>query len=100
MTVNPAAAVTARRNVAQRIERLLASLDSARRQPSRREVFHVCTALDRMKVGRYPEAEEAMLRAEHASPVPAEFANRLDVNAPATVEQLRAQLAEALVSEG
>ena len=40
-----------------------------------------------------------MLRAERALPVPAEFANSLDTNAAATVDQLRAQLADAFGAE-
>jgi hypothetical protein len=95
-TPGPAAVATARRTVAQRIERLLAGLEQARRQPSRREVFHICDALTLMKGGQHAEAEAAVLRAEHANAVPVEFANRLDTNAPATVDQLRARLAQAL----
>jgi hypothetical protein len=41
-----------------------------------------------------------MLRAECANLVPAKFANSLDTRAPATGEQLRAQLAAALTGEG
>jgi hypothetical protein len=53
-----------------------------------------------MKVGQYPEAEEAMLRAERALPVPADAARHLDTNPTTTVEQLRAELAEASAAEG
>jgi hypothetical protein len=60
MTLSPAA-VTARRNVAQRIERLLRVVERAHRLPSRRERFSVRHALELMKVGQYPDAEEAML---------------------------------------
>jgi len=100
MTLSPAAVATARRNVVQRIERLLNVVDRARRPPSRREIFYVRQALDLMTVGRYPDAEEAMLRAERALSVPADEAHGLDTNPTTTTAQLRAQLAEALTSEG
>jgi hypothetical protein len=100
MTPSPADAATARRTVSQRIERLLAGLERARRQPNRREIFHVRNALELVKLGQYPEAEEAALKAERAAPVPAVDAHRLDLNASFTVEQLRTQLAEALTSGG
>ncbi len=41
-----------------------------------------------------------MQRAERALPVPADEAHELDTNPTTTTEQLRAQLAEALRSEG
>jgi hypothetical protein len=99
MTVSPAAVATAHRNVVQRIERLLKVVERAHRPPSRREIFHVRDALELMKVGRYPEAEEAMLRAERALPVPPDAVHRLDTNPTTTVEQLRAQLAGVLAGE-
>jgi hypothetical protein len=99
MTLSPAAVVTARRNVAQRVERLLKVVERAHRPPSRREIFYVIDALELMKVGQYPEAEEAMLRAERALPVPADAVHRLDTNPTTTVEQLRVQLTQASTSE-
>jgi hypothetical protein len=100
MTISPAAVVTARRNVAQRIERLLNVVDRAHRPPSRREIFYVRHALELVKVGRYPDAEEALMRAERALPVPTDEAHGLDTNPTTTTVQLRAHLAEALTSEG
>ncbi|CAN5546085.1 hypothetical protein BH10PSE6_BH10PSE6_04630 [soil metagenome] len=100
MTISPAGVATARQNVAQRIERLLKIIERAHRPPSRREIFHVGDALELMKVGRYPEAQEAMLKAERALPVPPDAAHRLDTNPTTTVERLRAQLAEALTGAG
>ena len=90
MTFSPAAVVTARRNVSQRIERLLKVVERAHRPPSRREIFHVRNALELMKVGQYPEAEEAMLKAERAFPVTAEEGHALDTNQTTTVELPRA----------
>jgi len=64
------------------MERLLNVVDRVHRATSRREIFHFHHALVRLKTGQYPDAEEAMPRAERALPVPAEFANCLDANAP------------------
>jgi len=100
MTLSPAAVATARRNVVQRIERLLNVVDRAHRPPSRRELFYVRQALDLMKTGRYPDAEEAILRAERALPVPSDEAHGLDTDPTTTTAQLRAQLAQALAGEG
>ena len=100
MALSPAAVAAARRNVVQRIERLLNVVERAHRPPSRREIFYVHDALKLMKVGQYPEAEEAMLRAERALPVPSDAAHHLDTNPTTTVEQLRTQLAEALAGDG
>ena len=52
MTLGPAAVATARRNLVQRIDRLLNVVDRAHRAPGRREIFHVHHALDLMKAGR------------------------------------------------
>jgi hypothetical protein len=92
MTLNPAARATARRNVADRIDRFLNGLERASRQPNRRELFWLREALANLKEGRYPEGEDAMDRAERALPIPEHTANDLSTNASATVEQLRAQL--------
>ena len=100
IVTSPAAVAATRRNVAQRIERLLKVVERAHRPPSRREIFHIGNALDLMKVGHYPEAEEAMLKAERALPVSVDEAHRLDTNPTTTVEQLRAQLAKVLTGAG
>jgi hypothetical protein len=92
MTLNPAARATARRNVADRIDRFLNGLERARRQPNGREVFWLREALANLKEGRYPGGEEAMDTAERAMPVPEQAANDQATNAGVTIEQLRGQL--------
>ena len=98
--MTPGSAGPARRTVVQRIERLLEVVERARRPPSRREIFHVGDALEHLRAGQYPEAEEAMLRAERASPVPEDAGHRPDTNPTSTIERLRAQLAQAMTGEG
>ena len=68
--------LTARRNV-ERIDRFLNRLQSARRQPNRRELFWLREALMKLQEGQYPAGEDAMDKAERTLPVP-EHARRAD----------------------
>ena len=77
MTVSPAAVATARRNVAQRIERFLNGLERAGRLPNR---HHLREAFQKLEAGQYPEGEDAMLKAERIAPIP-------EVGAPAVPER-------------
>ena len=79
-------------NIARRITRFLAGLERARRQPNRREAYHLRDALERMKAQDYPEGEDAMLRAERSAPLPGHVANLLTTNESVTVRQLREEL--------
>jgi hypothetical protein len=92
MTLNPVARATARRNVADRIDWFLNTLQGARRPPNRRELFWLREALANLQEGQYPAGEDAMNKAERALPIPEHAANELSTNAGVTVEQLRAQL--------
>ncbi len=92
--------LTARRNVAERIDRFLNRLQSARRQPNRRELFWLREALMKLQEGQYPAGEDAMDKAERTLPVPEHVANDLSTNAGTTVEQLRAQLNQIMKVEG
>jgi hypothetical protein len=100
MTLNPTARATARRNVAERIDRFLNGLEGARRLPNRRELFWLRETLGNLQEGQYPAGEEAMDKAERALPIPEHAANDPSTNAGATVEQLRVQLDEIMKAEG
>ena len=100
MTLNPTARATARRNVADRIDRFLNGLQSARCLPNPRELFWLREALVNLQEARYPAGEDAMDKAERALPVPDHAANELSTNAGTTVEQLRARLHHIMKSEG
>ena len=100
MTLNPIARATARRNVADRIDRFLNGLEVVRRLPNRRELFWLRDALANLEEGQYPTGEEAMDKAERALPIPEHAANDPNTNAGATVEQLRADLDRIMKAEG
>ena len=90
MTLNPTASATARRNVAERIDRFLNVLRRTRRLPNRPELFWLRHALVNLQEGQCPAGEEAMDKPERTLPIPEHAANDLSTNAGATVEQLRA----------
>jgi hypothetical protein len=81
-----------RGRLTQRISRFLAALERARRQPNRREAYHLRHALERLAAEQYPESEEALTRAEHSAPLPGHVANLLATNESVTIGQLRDEL--------
>lgn len=82
--------------LAQRIEKLLRGLERAKRQPNRREAYHLREALEMIETERYAEAEAAVIKAEHASPLPAHVATLVETNNLGTAEQLRSELGKIL----
>jgi hypothetical protein len=70
MTLNPVAGVTARRNVAERINRFLNGLQGVPRLPNRRELFRLREALVNLEAGQYPAGEGAMDKAERMLAIP------------------------------
>ena len=92
MTLNPTALATARRNMAERIDRFLAGLDRARRLPNRRELFWLRAALANLGESGYSAGEEAMDKAERTLPIPEHAASDLATNAGMAVTELRGQL--------
>jgi hypothetical protein len=100
MTLNPTARATARRNVADRIDRFLNSLQSARRLPNRRELFWLRAALANLEESQYPAGEDAMDKAERTMPIPEHAASHLATNAGMTVTELRGQLDRIVKAAG
>ena len=96
MTVSPAAVATARRNVAQRIERFLNGLERARRPPNRRELHHLREAFEKLEAGQYPEGEDAMLNAERIAPIPEAGAPAVPESDAVSITELRAELGRIL----
>ena len=86
------------RGTIQRVERLLAGLARVRRQPNRREAYHLCDALDHLRAGRFPEAEDAVVRAERVTPLPADVSSRLATNTLPTLEDIQAELNELIAT--
>jgi len=92
MILNPAARATARRNVADRVDRFLNGLEGAKRQPNRRELFWLRIALANLQEGQHPAGEDAMDKAERAMPIPEHAAGDLATNAGMTAAELRGLL--------
>jgi hypothetical protein len=80
------------RSLIQRIDRFLVGLERMKRQPNRRESYYVRDALEYLQSGRYREAEEALIKAEHVAPLPTHVASMPATNQLVTVVQLRSQL--------
>jgi len=90
---------TPHREVAQRISRFLRGLERARRQPNRREAYHLRVALEQLRAAQYADSDAAMTNAERCAPLPAQVASLIATNEPVTVVQLQKQLDEALAIE-
>jgi hypothetical protein len=82
--------------VAHRMERFLAGLQRARRQPNRREAYHLQATLEHLKDGQLVEAEAALSSAERAEPLPPHIAGLLSTNAPVALADLIARLARTM----
>ena len=63
-----------------------------KRQPNRRESYHVRDALENLEGERYREAEEALIKAEHLAPLPAHLASMLVTDQLVSVVELRSRL--------
>ena len=81
-----------RAKITLRFTRLLSGIERARRQPNRREAYHLRDALERLQAQEYAESEEALLRAERSVPLPGHVANLLATNESVTIGQLRDEL--------
>ena len=82
--------------LAERIAKFLAGLERAGRQPNRRESYHLREALEMIESERYNDAEAAVIKAEHAAPLPAHAASLVQTNELGAVEHLRAALGQIL----
>jgi len=100
MSETPVARRTARRNVVQRIDRFLAALALARREPTAYEAHHVLQALEYLSLDQYAAGEDAMLRAERFDIAPPSWiAEVKPLPEPVTLTQLRERAAAALAEE-
>src|SRR5215471_10941460 len=79
-------------SVVRRIQRFLAGLERARRQPNRREAYHICMAMEHLHAGRLKESEDALHKADRVDPVPSDIATQAAYNETPTVEQLQIAL--------
>ncbi len=83
--------------VARRISRFLAGLERARREPTRRESYYLRVALEMLEADRVGEAQEAVIKAELAAPLPAHVASLVQTNELGTIQQLRTALGKIQV---
>jgi hypothetical protein len=89
----------AREDLIRRIRRFVAILERARRQPNRREAYHVLFALECLQGGKYEEGGKAMRDAEHVVALPAALSGVQGIHEKMTTQQLNARLAEILGSD-
>ena len=89
-----------REDLIRRIRRFVAILERVRRQPNRREAYHVLLALQCLQAGSYEEGEQAMRDAEHVVALPAALSGVQGIHEKMTTQQLKARLAEILGSDG
>ncbi|TAJ97370.1 MAG: hypothetical protein EPO10_00850 [Reyranella sp.] len=54
----------------QRIHRFVLVLERFRRNPNRREAYHILSAIELLREGRYEAGLEAVRAAEHVAPIP------------------------------
>lgn len=59
-----------RHSLCQRIHRFVLVLERFRRNPNRREAYHVLSAIEALREGRYDVGMEAIRAAEHVAPIP------------------------------
>jgi len=82
--------------IAGRITRILRGLERAKRQPNRREAFHLRSAIELLGAHKLDEAEKALQNAERAAPLPAHIATLVTTNQQVTWDQLQRELEQAL----
>lgn len=92
MAIDEGSPKKVRQLVVSRLQAMLRGLERARRQPNRREAYYMCQAIEHLEADRLSESEEAVLRAAHMSPLPADQAKKTESNRPSTIIQLRQAL--------
>jgi hypothetical protein len=93
MTMSRQAVQTARRNLGQRIERLLNGIEKAGRNPNRIEIDLLTVALGHLEMDEWPDGEQAVSRAERSgNPTSAQLAEVKVRSEPVTALHLRQRL--------
>jgi hypothetical protein len=59
-----------RESLSQRVHRFVLVLERYKRNPNRREAYHVLSAIDCLKEERYEAGLESIRAAEHVEPIP------------------------------
>jgi hypothetical protein len=76
----------------QRLQRMLAGIERAGRNPNRREAYHIGVAIEHLRSGRLAESEEALGKAARVEPIPPDVGAQTAFNEVPTVAQLRMAL--------
>lgn len=87
---------TARRDLVRHIQRFVATLERNRRQPNRREAYHVLVALECLEAGDHERGEAAMRDAGRLVALPAAVAGLRGIHETMTTHQLSGRLADIL----
>lgn len=85
---------TARRDLVRHIQRFVAILERNRRQPNRREAYHVLVALECLEAGDCERGEQEMRDAEHLVALPTPVAGLQGIHEKMTTQQLSGRLAD------
>lgn len=83
----------------QRIHRFVLVLERFRRNPNRREAYHILLAIESLREGRYEAGLEAVRAAEHVAPIPEALALLPGLHDDMTAGELR-QALRAVVRPG
>ena len=81
-----------RHSLCQRIHRFVLVLERFRRNPNRREAYHVLSAIEALREGRYEAGMEAIRAAEHVDPIPEGLALLPGLHDDMTATELRQAL--------
>jgi hypothetical protein len=81
-----------RHSLCQRIHRFVLVLERFRRNPNRREAYHILLALELLREGRYEAGMEAVRAAEHVAPIPDGLALLPGLHDDMTAAELRQAL--------
>ncbi len=76
----------------QRINRFVLVLERFRRNPNRREAYHILSAIESVREGRYEAGLEAVRAAEHVDPIPDGLALLPGLHDDMTAAELRQAL--------
>lgn len=85
-----------RQSLSQRIHRFVLVLERYKRNPNRREAFHVLSAIECVQEQRYAAGLEAIRAAEHVEPIPDGVVLMRGLHDDITTQALRAALRKTL----
>lgn len=83
---------TTRLSLCQRIHRFVLVLERFRRNPNRREAYHVLSAIECLREGRYEAGLASIRAAEHVEPIPDGLALLPGLHDDMTATELRQAL--------